>query len=130
MNKQEAIQSAYAGSWDNVKEHVNGDGWMGYWLKRELKALNIEFEEKQTISSTLIRPKSISGIEHNNYWTSIKSEADLPKEDGTYFIVCNGKVDVYNFIRERTEDDIREVEYWLSEITHYQPMTKPQPPIY
>lgn len=132
MTKQEVIQKAYGSAWEKVKNCVDDNGVFRANNPYEHKPEHFGFKisDVYLVSSLNWMPKSLLGIQNNNGWIKIESEADLPKEDGTYYIVCNGKVDVYNFIRERTEDDIREVEYWLSETTHYQPIIKPKPPIY
>jgi len=61
----------------------------------------------------------------NNGWIKIESEADLPKAYGYYFEFDNLSNDV-NIIQFRLEN----IVYWIENVTHYQPITKPLKPIY
>ena len=81
------------------------------------------------------KPKSLVGIENNNKWIRIESENDLPKEGyGLYHIIT--KTDIYTNIPKNQNidefwgNDINKSSWWLQNVTHYQPISKPQPPIY
>jgi hypothetical protein len=69
-----------------------------------------------------VRPKSLEGIEKNNGWIKIESESDLPNKTNDYWIVNKLGVSIRNY-------DMQEDNDW-NDVTHYQPITKPQPPIY
>jgi len=72
------------------------------------------------------RPKSLDGIEYNESWIKIEKESDLPKEIDEYWVVKNGNI-------QREYINITQMfdkKYWLENITHYQPITKPKPPLY
>src|SRR5690606_6436052 len=79
------------------------------------------------------RPKSLKGIETNNGWIKIESEADLPKSEKLGDAkLCFIKSDEYNEIGVGnfsfgTFKTLYGNDY--SNITHYQPITKPEPPI-
>lgn len=133
MTKQEAIAKAYGEHWETVKNHVDENGWVKTWdliqilgivpkdgFEVKIKGKKIKHQDN------LHRPKSLTGIETNNVWIKIESEADLPKAGMTnYFICVNGKpsIQVHN---------LRQVLSLYSDgmITHYQPIVKPEPPIY
>ena len=68
------------------------------------------------------------GEGENNGWIKIESEADLPTI-GEYYTIANFD----NLIVERTFPHPKfslefNKEWWLKYITHYQPITKPEPP--
>ena len=69
-----------------------------------------------------VRPKSLEGIEKNNGWIKIESESDLPNKTNDYWIVNKLGVSIRNY-------DMQEDNDW-NDVTHYQPITKPKPPIY
>jgi len=58
-------------------------------------------------------------------WIEIKSEDDLPKESGYYWVI-NSFDDI--FIEDFSPKDIIDRDIWLDHRTHYQPIHKPQPP--
>ena len=60
----------------------------------------------------------------NNGWIKINSEEDLPKFIGQYFVFNSQKSDIYYF-----ENNTFWKNQWKN-ITHYQPILKPQPPLY
>jgi hypothetical protein len=96
--------------------------------------------EQVTINSGKIRPKSLQGIENNRGWIKIESESDLPTCDGEYFVNAKGiNNNKQFFIRSwlNAKKDFNDnwvfTEYpkeWLELYSHYQPITKPKPPIY
>lgn len=70
-------------------------------------------------------PKSLKGIDTNRGWNKIESKDDLPN-DGYYFVMYkNGKMSDCPKNSEFEDDN-----YWLLNITHYQPVIKPLPPLY
>src|SRR5690554_2905829 len=104
MTKQEIINEAWR---NQCLDKIDEDGWvnLGYcvnglddvecWLsdnffRRRLDEWEIDYSELDNgeFITTKIRPKSLQGIETNNGWIKIESEADLPKETG-HFWVCN-----------------------------------------
>jgi len=134
MTKKEKIQEAYGEYWETVKDYVDENGFINEekvdWLFNESE---IEQKElvymvngmKEYVNSW--RPKSLQGIENNNGWTKIESEDDLLKESGEYWTAIGESPDevFYNEFVERKYFKWRNIE-----VTHYQPIQKPQPPIY
>lgn len=130
MNKEEKIKEA----WINVQSHIhsegvphyNEDGWARYGSKQ--KSVWFEtLEEKQWLGYFFYRPKSLSGIENNNGWIKIESESDLPKEKGYFLCIYkDGEIIPHHFsINSEFDRDL-----FIEEFTHYQPITKPEPPIF
>ena len=130
--KQEAIKNAYGEHWEYLKNFINEEGvfigdtdmisdkLFGEWAFIGLaKAINSE----ELISGS--RPKSLKGIENNNGWIRIESEADLPKEEGNqYFVFIKGNIEIGFYFKGTHQLQ------WLMHVTHYQPIEKPKPPIY
>ena len=84
-----------------------------------------------TFNDLGFRPRTIVGIEHNNGWIRIESEEDLPKESGLYFILDEDD----NIIHSEFEINFgqfftKDFTYDHYELTHYQPIVKPEKPIY
>lgn len=66
-------------------------------------------------------------LNNNNGWTKILSEADLPNYGNYWVIYKDGTISDCAKEDELFNDD----EYWLKNITHYQPIYKPTKlPIY
>lgn len=152
MTKQEFIKQEWLKFigiqvYDSLKlsNELSDDGW------REVNYLPFDYEKKYDVlkfnkTRFAVRPKSISGIENNNGWVKIESEADLPKEniecfyrvvvskpyinEGEYintgrFRVKSVLTHCENFF---TIDDV--IRNYYPKVTHYMPIEKPQPPIY
>ena len=116
MTKQEKIQEAYGEHWETVKNHHQFDGWIYGWV---LFTIDIDWEEIEVDGRIMRRPKSLQGIENNNGWIKIESEADLPNDEKSYWVVND-------------EKEIFEMEYFPNYkafteegVTHYQPINKP-----
>ncbi len=142
MNKQEVIRKAWGVYWNELKEFIDENGWLpwcyrGTSIDKNPASLADMYmycggqgnhEKKhltQPDNKTLFRPKSLQGIENNNGWIKIESEADLPNEYGYYFAFDNLSNDV-NIILFSPENKVN----WIDNVTHYQPITKPLKPIY
>lgn len=144
MTKQEFINNAYTAAgvdWEAVKEYVDEDGRCMMYDSFGTK-LNPNFQEmgfsREDVESKLdsgcngkseltYRPKSLYGIEDNAGWIKIESESDLPS-DGYYWTI--NKNGVMNDSPRITDDLCNDTEYWLSTFTHYQPIVKPNSPLY
>lgn len=125
MTKQEVIKEA----WENLGISVNDnvisqDGWMNIkptQYERLYDRVNIL---RLTAHVHRIRPKSLNGIENNNGWIKIESEADLPdKRVDCFFWDKKDGLIIGEFLPECAA-------FVLENATHYQPIIKPEPPIY
>lgn len=143
-SKQEVIQEAWGETvypgldmdmklWDE-----DDDGWYDHWKetgKVYRNFLNDHNKRFIDLRNDIINlngwfwPKEIDGIETNNGWTRIESEEDLPKEDGTYYVMTkDGMKSLYwmNGMGKRYN-----VKKWMEyKPTHYQLEVVPKPLIY
>ncbi|EJL66288.1 hypothetical protein [Flavobacterium sp. CF136] len=80
--------------------------------------------------TTLVRPKDLRGLEDNNGWIKIDSEADLPKDKSIEFDICRFEKDGtfvsdkaigYSNLKLHVRDKL---------ITHYKPTDVLNPPLY
>jgi len=73
--------------------------------------------------------KIIQAIEPQSKWIKIESEDDLPKENGIYWVV---KDDEIVCIEPKKPINFKKLwsDFKKDNITHYQPIQKPEPPIY
>lgn len=124
--KEEAIREAYGVHYPIIKNSLNENGYILNAVGTPVFVPSIG-ELDFIDDGFLFRPKSLQGIETNNGWIRIESEADLPKESGHYLIILKNigiKIDFWKNYES-------EFELWNKDsITHYQPIIKPKPPIY
>lgn len=71
------------------------------------------------------RPKSLIGIENNKGWIKIESAADLPKEDGFYWVIDSEASEAIDRYFEKGNHD-----FFKQFSSHYQPIIKPDLPLY
>lgn len=80
--KQEAIRLAYGDYWEKCKNYIDKNGWCNVRRKVNFQEITDKLGWETKIGNQYVwRPKSLSGIEDNNGWTSILSEEDLPKDE-------------------------------------------------
>lgn len=124
-SKQEVIQEAYGEYWPEIEKDIVQECYI--CLINEHSTL-VSWNDILMIShktdNHLYMPAQLKGIETNNGWTRIESEEDLPKEEQVYLF------------NESTHD------MWIGFLynpygyfaqksaTHYQPIIKPEDPIY
>lgn len=145
--KQEAIRMAYNNILQNIStkykkqitSNINEDGWCRMFdeddnlLSPSFISLGFkrDFVEKALDTKSIgneckWRPKSLQGIENNNGWIRIESEEDLPKDSFNYYAFCsNGSIMTFNDFEYYKKYIIPELK-----VTHYQPIVKPEKPIY
>lgn len=134
MKKEEKIKEAWGYAWDFIDGHVKENALYYGWVHKlniniHFNELNIELQQHYT-DEWLYRPKSLQGIEDNNGWIKIENEEDLPKEKALYFI-ANSNPDIIFYSSNMISDLDNLKEMWEDgDITHYQPIEKPKPPIY
>ena len=65
--------------------------------------------------------------EINKGWTKIENEKDFPQiDDCDYWIVKNGNVELFHWPKGEILNSVA----WLTVITHYQAIDKPELPIF
>ena len=85
--------------------------------------------DKQAFGKTeLTYPEFIKlfkgGDGENDGWINIESEKDLPKDEDEFWVFENNEV-----TKTKRKIGIDNNDYWwLNNITHYQPIVKPEPP--
>ena len=126
--KKEAIKKAYGEYWEKLEYFINKDGWAyNYFEEIGIEIFGSEADFKNSI---FWRPKSLQGIENNNGWIKIESEADLPNdEDAIYWALKNSKAVC---IELKTPINLKELfsDFLKDKITHYQLIEQPKPPIF
>ena len=124
--KEQKIKEAYGEYWETVKDYVDENGYYDpilntMTLQKDLEIFKFcnKFTNKNGVTA-IYQPKSLSGIENNNGWIRIESEADLPN-DGWYSYICckimtDGVFNIYNEIF-----DVKKVKRYfnLGLISHY-----------
>lgn len=135
MEKEEKIKEAWGEYYEGIRNRLDEQGWYNYFsltnkiMKEKYHQFNnLDLDEHNELY--LLRPKSLQGIENNNGWIKIESEEDLPKE----VIECrtcfyNGKNYIEGIVKKRSPQELSRLKY-INEITHYQQIEKPKPPIY
>lgn len=123
--KEEVIKESYGNFWDQVKKHVDDNGWITFdkWFKLIGHKIDYDYSSFKLEKT---RPKSLQGIEDNNGWIRVESEEYLPKEGMTYYLICidnRPSIHPYNLaqIRSLFTDGF---------VTHYKKIVKPLPPLY
>lgn len=123
MPKEEKIKEAWGDYYNVLKEYIKHNGWVENINISNGVKINLEF------TGFYSRPKSLQGIENNNGWIKIESEADLPKENiDCWFVIDNDSYLGYFTKRGYFVNGSDNIE--LRFVTHYQPIEKPNPPIY
>lgn len=132
-DKEQAIKNAYGEHWKKVGDYVNlGNGLCDSNQKTDYLSLDKSFKIIYSSAGywhNKYIPKSLEGLETNNNWITIKSESNLPKErkNDDVFVFCNdGSVQIASTYMLNNDSVKR---HWLKNISHYQPIIKPKPPI-
>lgn len=127
--KEKAIREAYGEHWETVKEQVNENGYLYHPRGGEVTFDPfIGFMEEHPTDDAY-RPNSLQGIETNNGWTRIESEADLPNEDG-YYEVCKDGVPQKNKSYYHSKFSGFKVSRGSKQITHWKTPIEVKSPIY
>ena len=125
--KEELLQSVYGAEYI----HADINGWMKYGMyhPNDLGFDNDEIDRYGDMD--LWRPKSFLCMEDNFGWISINSEKDLPSEDEFYW-VFDGLGIYFSFFKSKHKEFIDQTdnECAFYNITHYQQIVKPNPPLH
>ena len=129
MTKEEKIAEAYGEHWETVKDYVNENGWCpaeryGEFItgldNMEIGQKDVQSFKHPKATTFMIRPISLRGIETNNGWETIGTDKKIPGED-VWLLDKHGNMRVSEF---------GEFIPLNHHYTHYQPIIKPQKPIY
>lgn len=123
MTKEEKIKECWGANYEAFKEHIdeNGIAIYPYFQKHEM----IEDVRPLDLIGSNFRPKSLRGIENNNGWIKIESEADLP-EYGYYEVI---KRNTGEHIRASLNNEFRTTSL-AHYYSHYKPIVKIDLPLY
>jgi len=130
MTKQEKIQESYGEYWETVKDFVDENGWtQNRLLIPDFKIRNYASKRvKGQMLTYKYRPKLLQGIENNNGWIKIDSAEDFPKKDIECYVTNNiGRIQFAEFELENQRFYVENTRMYP---THYQPIIKPNYPIY
>ena len=140
MTKSQKIQEAYGTHWEKVKDFVSQEGaWInmkeysGTDSHAGLAGIEMTTMDPYHPSRCYIkRPTVLDGINDNNGWINIESEADLPTEPGSYFTKMkfdtkNTFITKFPMAIDSPESDKR---LWLSNVIAYQKVIFPKDKIY
>lgn len=136
MTKQEKIKEAYGDRFNHYKP--DECGWSSKIVYEWNEVVDNDFCTKAIAHGMYrVRPSSLSGIEQNNGWIKIESEVDLPTDDIRCEFIKDTGEQLYGRFENRMgglfvdeSKRFEHPEYRKESITHYQPIQKPQPPIY
>lgn len=129
--KQKAIEKAYGANYNKLAKFIDRDGWLKWCDGCPINPVISDYDYNQKLIAH--RPKSLAGIETNFNWISINSEEDLPKQLGDYYVLRNGKVVVATYVtfdRWVLSGNNYPKTTKTCSVTHYQPIVKPEKPIY
>ena len=121
--KAEVIREEWEQSEAPFLEYNIDNGWS---VRHDIKPKEVNFDKFQWVCNLdgyKIRPKSLQGIEDNNGWISIKSEEDLPEDSKECFYLLGDTIFV------AFGCDVKR-HYRRGKLKHYQPITKPNPPLH
>ncbi|EPE9901243.1 hypothetical protein ACSN7Q_002408 [Flavobacterium psychrophilum] len=128
MTKEEKIQEAYINCWDDFKDYVDENGFLNCVKNRKLSLIPYFEVSEIEFKGNLVRPKSLSGLEGNNGWIKIKSVGDFPKKDLECYVTNNiGRIQFAEFELENQRFYVENLRMYP---THYQPIIKPDYPLY
>ena len=133
MTKEEKIKIVYESlgfEWEACSKYIAENGVIILPtpdLKYTLKGYDNLIKDTDKFSAfgnegLKIQPSILKGIYNNNGWIKIESEEDLPIDNESYWTVIEG---VKNSLFQTYSNHIV-----LKHHTHYQPIIKPESPIY
>lgn len=126
-SKQEVIQEAYGEYWDGLSGAAKVCALSNNGIISPLiSGCGIIPRDFITYNDMGFRPRSLKGIENNNGWIRIESEADLPTSGMKNYMYCvDGKPSVFvvnlRVLLSLSKDGI---------VSHYMALPYPEAPIY
>ena len=152
MTKKEIIQEAYGEHWETIKNYVDKNGWLDLSIAiskniGEIGSKTYQFKGLEKGNHKYCRILALSEIEENKGWIKINSEDDLPKEDMECFYIleipqrysnAGKKINIGSFkfgknIMSQQENYFTMDNFFyhrFPSVTHYQPIIKPNEPLY
>lgn len=143
MTKQEIISQSYSNCWEQVKDFVDDNGICsdnvygkidcprpkecGFLIKEVTCGYKYKDDGERQVQCFNWRPLSLEGIEDNNGWIKLESEADLPKENSNCLLIekTSGHTDMCPF-----DNSSFDKKHFIKYFSHYQIIKIPKLPIY
>lgn len=127
--KQKAIREAWLDLWETVKSHVDEMGWIDISIANRIPythRITLDKEMNKPMTG-IFRPKSLRGLENNKGWFELPAKNMLPH--GWYWIRVKHPVTlIEDMLTYHLKDGVGIIPFSFG--THYQPIEKPNPPIY
>lgn len=129
MTKQEIIKEAWGDEYSN--DVIMEGSRCGFKIIDNLEYI-VKYQggdwycQPYTFETVAFMPKGLQEYLKNNGWKRIEGQHDLPDIDTDYWVVYKGEVTKRAFNHHLP----RSVGFWTDNITHYQPIEKPKPPLY
>jgi len=133
MLKEEKIKKEWENmlrgiaSFSYIEGYISLNGWLPMNLLSQGIRFKLSAKTKQDfeLNGDFIRPTSLAGIETNNGWVKVSSEADYPLDDCRYWIANeNG---VFDFFANK-ERIVKKFEN--KTLTHYKKLEETLPPVF
>lgn len=123
--KEKAIREAYGERYEHLKHHLDENGWFPDEILGEeiwvLSECERRIDHSTFVTDVFWRISGLQGIETNNEWTQIESQADLPTQECLYKVVLvTGEYDTYPFMKG-------DEEYWINTFSHYEKIEYKKP---
>lgn len=117
--------------WDDVEDCLNNFGAI---FDRSYYDMTYTECDNGDLINVKIRPKSLQGIEDNNGWQKIESEADLPpntkEANKAYKVLCKHIKFPDSLITAIWGCTEIHKKQWLKDFTHYKLIDEEIPPIF
>jgi len=122
--KEDVIKEAYGEYWEEIKTATcNSTGWV---MSDYFDCRDYDIEVDIDDENYLWRAKSLQGVEKNNGWIKIESEADLPTKEQLYWLSSEK-----GFIKDSLFPlSSIKIKYINGTCTHYQPVQTPNDPVF
>lgn len=120
--KQQSIKAAYGRYWDEVKKHVDINGWTRMGVMGPPEGMFIETND----DFHAWRPLALKGIESNNGWHRIDGPDDLPKVAGKYLFRANSGLNEKAYYNGHPETR----GFFANIYTHWRPVEEIPEPVY
>lgn len=135
MTKQQKIKESYGEFYSEAELiGLSNDGYITLTEERGMFCIwNDILMITHKHDNHRYRPASLKGLEENNGWIKIKGKNDLPKSEGEYWVICKffreSEFEKRIYPNNKFSDEVNQ-DWWLKFVTHYQPVIKPDLPLF
>lgn len=127
--KEQAIKQAYGEYYDTYREYIDPDGWVNVHDADPPKELP---RDKRYDMGAYWRPKSLKGLENNRGWVSVKDRLPDNFYDRCWIYIKGGDIEIglWNDTEQCWDNEEALTVARLKYVTHWQPVVKPEAPVY